>query len=65
MPDLRATTGDDVMTAKTCAACDCALDASAVTVKIGARTVEVCCDECAQKLREAESANSKKSTPGL
>lgn len=41
------------MTEKTCAACDCALDASAITVKIGARVVEVCCDECAQKLREA------------
>jgi hypothetical protein len=41
------------MTEKSCAACDCPLDGSAIEVKIGARVVEVCCDECAQKLREA------------
>jgi hypothetical protein len=41
------------MIEKTCAACDCPLDASAIQVKIGARVVEVCCDECAQKLGEA------------
>jgi hypothetical protein len=41
------------MTEKTCAACDCALDASAIKVKIGSHVVEVCCDECAQKLGEA------------
>jgi hypothetical protein len=52
MPGLRAT-GDKVMTEKTCAACDCPLDASAIKVKVGARVVEVCCDECAVKLREA------------
>ena len=41
------------MTEKTCAACDCPLDGSAIQVKIGGRIVEVCCDECAQKLGEA------------
>src|ERR1700728_4029983 len=41
------------MTEKTCAACDCTLDASAIKVKIGARVVEVCCEECVQKLRES------------
>ncbi len=41
------------MTEKTCAACDCRLDESAIKVKIGTRVVEVCCDECAQKLGEA------------
>lgn len=41
------------MNERTCAACDCALDATAIKVKIGTRVVEVCCDECAQKLREA------------
>jgi hypothetical protein len=41
------------MTQKTCAACDCALDESAIKVKIGAQIVEVCCDECARKLGEA------------
>lgn len=43
------------MTEKTCAACDYPLDANAIKVKIGGRTVEVCCEECAQKLREAEA----------
>ena len=41
------------MIEKTCAACDCALDETAIKVKIGTRVVEVCCEECAQKLREA------------
>jgi hypothetical protein len=50
------------MTAKTCAACDCELDANAIEVKIGGNTVEVCCDECAQTLREA--AASAASTSG-
>lgn len=44
------------MTEKTCAACDCALDASAITIRIGGKPVEVCCDECAQKLKEAHAA---------
>jgi hypothetical protein len=46
------------MTAKTCAACDCELDAKAITVTIGGNTVEVCCEECAQALREADAATS-------
>ena len=41
------------MTAKTCAACDCELDANAIKVKIGGNTVEVCCEECATALKEA------------
>ena len=41
------------MTEKTCAACDCPLDANAIKVKVGGKTVEVCCEECAQKLQEA------------
>jgi hypothetical protein len=41
------------MAEKTCAACDCKLDANTVKVKIGGKTVEVCCDDCAQKLKEA------------
>jgi hypothetical protein len=45
--------GDMVITAKTCAACDCALDGTAIKVKMGAHIVEVCCKECAIKLREA------------
>ena len=46
------------MTDKTCAACDCKLDETPIKVKIGARVVEVCCDECAQKLREAIPSKS-------
>jgi hypothetical protein len=37
----------------TCAACDCKLDADPIKVKIAGNTVEVCCDECAQRLKEA------------
>ena len=42
------------MAARTCAACDCELDANAIKVKIGGSTVEVCCEECARSLREAD-----------
>jgi hypothetical protein len=41
------------MTQKTCAACDCKLDENSIKVRLGGKTVEVCCDECAQKLQEA------------
>lgn len=41
------------MALKTCAACDYPLDGNAINVKIGGKTVEVCCEECAQKLKEA------------
>jgi hypothetical protein len=52
MPELGGLRRPD-MTEKTCAACDCTLDASAIKVKIGTQIVEVCCDECAQKIGEA------------
>jgi len=58
-PDFGLLIGDLAMIEKTCAACDCKLDESAINVKIGTRIVEVCCDECARKLRESNS--SKKS----
>jgi RNase P subunit RPR2 len=44
------------MSEKTCAACDYPLDENAIQVTIGGRTVEVCCEECAQKLGEAEAS---------
>jgi hypothetical protein len=52
---IRSTTypKEDAMSERTCAACDCELDASAIAVTIGGQIVEVCCEECAQKLREA------------
>ena len=52
-PDFRVLMEGGVMVEKTCAACDCKLDANAIKVKIGGKTVEVCCDECAQRLKEA------------
>jgi hypothetical protein len=53
LPEAWAANGDGIMAEKTCAACDCRLDGNAIEVKIGARVVEVCCEECAHKLREA------------
>jgi len=44
------------MAAKTCAACDCKLDGNLIKVKVGGRTVEVCCEECAEKLKDAHSS---------
>jgi hypothetical protein len=41
------------MAGQTCAACDYPLDENAIQVTIGGRSVEVCCEECAHKLREA------------
>ena len=46
------------MAEQTCAACDYPLDGpasegQAIQVTVGGRTVEVCCEECAQTLREA------------
>jgi len=46
------------MNEKTCAACDYALDANAIQVTVGGHVVEVCCQECAEKLCEA-NANAK------
>lgn len=44
------------MAAKTCVACDYPLDENTIKVKIGARVVEVCCDECAETLSEAAAS---------
>lgn len=43
------------MSERTCAACDYPLDDNAIKVTVGHRVVEVCCEECAEKLREAQS----------
>ena len=48
------------MAKKTCAACDYPLEpSSTITVKIGGKTVEACCEECATKLREAAAKPQK------
>jgi ribosome-binding protein aMBF1 (putative translation factor) len=44
------------MAEKTCAACDCKLEGDSIKVKIGGKTVEVCCDDCALKLKEADAS---------
>jgi hypothetical protein len=41
------------MVEKTCAACDCKLDTNPIKVRIGGKTVEVCCEACSRKLKEA------------
>ena len=44
------------MDARTCAVCDWPLEARVIVVRVGGQAVEVCCDECAAKLREACAA---------
>jgi hypothetical protein len=46
------------MSERTCAACDCTLQAEAIKVRIGGKTVEVCCVECAATLKEADASRS-------
>ena len=52
--------GETNMATGTCAACDYALDDNAIKVRIGGKTVEVCCEDCARKLREAASSAKTK-----
>ena len=47
------------MIERTCAACDCKLDEASIKVKIGGKTVEVCCGECVQKLKEASTSSKR------
>jgi hypothetical protein len=53
------------MQERTCAACDYPLDDNAIQVTIGGRTVEACCEECAQKLREAGEAARSPGAPRI
>ncbi|MBA8899188.1 MULTISPECIES: hypothetical protein [unclassified Phyllobacterium] len=46
------------MAERTCAVCDDKLEATVIEVKIGDQTVEVCCEECADKLREATAKSA-------
>jgi hypothetical protein len=48
------------MSERTCAACDCKLETDVISVKIGGKTVEVCCQECATSLREAHASKDDK-----
>lgn len=47
------------MIEKSCAACDCKLDQDAIQVTIGGQVVDVCCEDCAQTLREAHAAATR------
>jgi hypothetical protein len=47
------------MVEKSCAACDCKLDADTIKVTIGGHVVEVCCEECAQTLKEAKASAAR------
>jgi len=47
------------MNDRTCAACDATLGENPIEVKIGRKTVEVCCAECANKLKEAKASMAK------
>jgi ribosome-binding protein aMBF1 (putative translation factor) len=51
------------MAQKTCAACDCKLEGETIKVRIGGETVEVCCEDCAKKLREAKTSARLASRP--
>ena len=44
------------MSETTCAACDCKIEGEAIQVSVGGRTVEVCCEECADRLKEAQAS---------
>jgi hypothetical protein len=48
------------MNGKTCAACDCKLEGEVISVKIGGKTVDVCCEDCAKSLKEADAARAAK-----
>jgi hypothetical protein len=48
------------MSEKTCAACDCKLEGHIIQVKVGGKTVEVCCEECAIALQEAQISTDGK-----
>ena len=44
------------MSETTCAACDCQIEGESIKVSVGGKAVEVCCEECAEKLQEAQAS---------
>jgi hypothetical protein len=52
-PDVRHAWEIGLMSEKTCAACDCKLEGDVISVNVGGKAVEVCCEECARSLKEA------------
>jgi hypothetical protein len=53
----------EIMTYKTCAACDCRIEGAAIKVTVGGKTVDVCCDDCAKALNEAYAPASSTAPP--
>ena len=47
------------MATSSCVACDYKLDANRIKVKIADKTVQVCCPECAQKLKDAQASSTQ------
>jgi ribosome-binding protein aMBF1 (putative translation factor) len=43
----------------TCATCDCELDENPIKVALGGNAVEVCRDDCAEALREADASQAQ------
>lgn len=41
---------------KTCAACDYVIEGDPIKVTVGGEIVEVCCEDCARKLKEADQS---------
>jgi pimeloyl-ACP methyl ester carboxylesterase len=50
-----------MMAANTCAACDCTLEANAITVQIGGETMDVCGEACAETLKAAHVSPTRRS----
>ena len=60
---MRGNRARTLMNEKTCAACDCKLDSNSIKVNLRGKVVEVCCTECAERLKEAqESAAARDDT---
>jgi hypothetical protein len=51
---------ETAVTEKTCAACDCKLEGEVISVTIGGNAVDVCCEDCATLLKEADASASGK-----
>jgi hypothetical protein len=58
--DIERNAKETAVVEKTCAACDCTLDGEVITVTIGGNAVDVCCEDCATLLKEADASASGK-----
>jgi hypothetical protein len=56
--DIERNAKETAVSEKTCAACDCRLDGEVITVTVGGNAVDVCCDDCATLLKEADASAS-------